>query len=292
VLEGQGVRAEHTVPLSTADFYTNDGEQKRRISAFLSGRTHLYRSSIAWADADVAARRDVREGDQVVFPAHITGTDAVAYGPIAASPIGQIATSAPDDGADVDLAVPVVRDASGIGAYEFSGLRRGTRVWRSTRSYRIVPADTALADGERIALEFDSADVAPLQLYTTGVAAAEGWNVQDGVLKTGSGATYLDGTTAEASLFLDLTKRTAASLGFTADIQTEEGYDFFSVEVFDRDAGTQQTLLAPVSGALGSQAYSYDLAAFAGKHVEVRFTFRSDQGVVDRGVALDHLVVE
>jgi bacillopeptidase F (M6 metalloprotease family) len=44
-----------------------------------------------------------------------------------------------------------------------------------------------------------------------------------------------------------------------------------------------------VSGDAAETRYSFDLSAYAGKKVEIRFTFSSDAGVNASGVAVDNL---
>lgn len=291
LLEGRGVVADKTLPLTTADFYTNDGPQMHAITRYLSRETGHLKGSVAWRRDAPGGRLDVRAGEPLVFPAHVAATDTVTFGPIAGAPVGRLRVDAPDEGADVDLVVPLLSADGDLGAFEFVGLRGTKRVWRTTSRYRRVPPNTVLGAGAGIALDFAVDGPTPLKTYTAGADAAQGWTVQAGSLKAGLGEAYADGMTAEASLFLDLTGRAGPlTLSFTAAVQSEEGYDFFSAAVV---AGAESLqLLAPLSGKVEAKRYTYDLSAYAGRVAELRFTFQSDGSVNDRGVTLDDLVLE
>ncbi len=73
-------------------------------------------------------------------------------------------------------------------------------------------------------------------------------------------------------------------------LETEEGYDFFSVQVIAD--GKVEQLLGPLSGDVAVAVYEADLSAYAGKKVEIRFTFESDAGVTAPGVAVDDVKIQ
>jgi hypothetical protein len=175
-----------------------------------------------------------------------------------------------------------------LSSVNFVGLINSTsgtseRVWRKVVSLRRIPSVSATLP---VQLNLASGSLAPFALYKT---AASEWNAVNGVMRVGPGPTYTEDTHSEAALFLDLTTSAAQTLSFTGELQSEKDYDFFSVSVFAE--GKETVLIAPVSGTVAPSDYSFDLSAFAGKKIEIRFTFDSDAGVNGVGPLISKLSV-
>ena len=110
---------------------------------------------------------------------------------------------------------------------------------------------------------------------------------------------------------LDLTQAIDALLMFDFDIHSEYTWDGLNLAystdgIFTRDnlltpmsAGQYQILQGRANTLLGSHGMSgvaagramFDLNAFAGQVVDIRFQFASDRGVIGQGVAIDNLSV-
>jgi hypothetical protein len=128
-----------------------------------------------------------------------------------------------------------------------------------------------------------------LAIYTQGVPVADGWNVRNGKLTTTQGTSYVNDTTSDAVLFLDLTGRTAATLSLQATVDTEQDYDYFSVYAV---VGGVRKPLAQLTGPLGAQNLSFDLAPYLGGPVQLDFEFTSDEAVSYSGVFIDRISVQ
>jgi hypothetical protein len=77
----------------------------------------------------------------------------------------------------------------------------------------------------------------------------------------------------------------------TANLEgaTEKGYDFFRMVIID--AGQETEVFASTSGPIPAIAHNIDLAPFAGKSIEIRMEFNSDEAEGDVGPALDQFII-
>lgn len=90
---------------------------------------------------------------------------------------------------------------------------------------------------------------------------------------------------------VDLTGKSSASLGAWLWNDTEEGYDWLFVEA-SGDGGATWTVLEQISGRSREWVQkSWDLSAFAGKSVQVRFRNTNDGGLNYAGSFLDDISV-
>lgn len=289
LLEETGVAADKLAVPALADFFTASEHQFRLISADLNQKSRLQKS---WVKTDLPFRVDLVTGQPVEFAMRASATEAVEL-KAGGQTLGYQVLHAPAsaEGTPVQVKIPGSPAAGTLASAEIIGYLQGERVWRAVQNYRVVPAATAFAEGARLQLDFESAELNPLTIFTFGDDKSKGWTIVGGKLKTGSGERYADNVTTEASLFLDLTGRTTpATLSFDLAGQTEVGYDFFAVSAVA--GGVLKNLLEPVSGPIPAQRASYDLTPYLGKVVELRIGFASDAGVVDQGVTIDNLVVE
>ncbi|MEV4498782.1 immune inhibitor A domain-containing protein [Micromonospora arborensis] len=98
---------------------------------------------------------------------------------------------------------------------------------------------------------------------------------------------------------LDLTGASSASINAKAWYDTEEDYDFFYAEVSTDNGATWASLDSPLidageTGLDGSSGgkwvdLNYDLAAYAGKVIQFRYRYQSDNGTNLTGVFLDNI---
>jgi hypothetical protein len=283
LIEDQGVSADKIAALSLSDFYSQDSQEIRTITSDLNKVSAAYASS---ARLDSEERVDLLAGQPLAFGADLAKTTAIEF--LAGGQSLGLQRVDAAGATHVAMTVPGLQAGAlgNIGSVELLGYLQGTRVWRKQVSYRVIPGPLVLQASDDLKVDFASS-AGPLALFTTGGPASDGWVVRDGKLRTGSGGNYKDNLGMEASLFVDLSAKTAAKLDFDAEVHSEKDYDFFSVVVFVDGKSTE--LLKPLSGDIAETHYSYDLAAFAGKKVEIRFSFASDAGVNASGITVDNL---
>jgi C-terminal processing protease CtpA/Prc len=285
LLEDYGVAADEVVPRALVDLFSADAAQFRVLSAWLARESKGRVSSAALARD---GRQDYLVGTPLRLEASVMGTEAVELRQAGVS-LGLQAMAAQTAPTALVLDAPISPAVGSIGSVDLLGYLRGARVWKKVVHYRIVPVPLKLAEGQAIRPEL-AAGAEPLTVFNDGNDAADGWTAAGGELRIGKGEKYANDVRTEASLFLDLSDRAAARLSFTARVNTEADYDFFSVSAWAD--GVEEPLLKPVSGDLAEQAYAYDLSKYAGRKVELRFLFTSDSGVVAPGVSVRSLTVE
>ncbi len=88
---------------------------------------------------------------------------------------------------------------------------------------------------------------------------------------------------------LDLTGKTSASLSAWLDYDIEEGYDYLYVEVSEN--GTDWTTVDTIDGKSSWTQKTWDLSAYAGKQVQVRFRYATDGGLHYAGPFIDDLAI-
>jgi hypothetical protein len=142
-------------------------------------------------------------------------------------------------------------------------------------------------------------------------STSAGWGLHNGTVGNSGG--YGDLQYDWYDLSLDLSNVADALLAFDYDIQIEGYHDRFNVIASTGALNPPNGALTPLSGisyynGLGDTAYTthigtlafsgtgagravYDLAAFSGQLVNLRFQFETDYSVVGRGVNLDNLTV-
>ncbi|MQA78682.1 MAG: M6 family metalloprotease domain-containing protein [Streptosporangiales bacterium] len=93
---------------------------------------------------------------------------------------------------------------------------------------------------------------------------------------------------------VDLTGATGATLSAKAWYDTEEGYDFGYVEASTDGGASWEKVGDPIDGSSDEKwtDLSYDLSAYAGKEVEVRFRYASDANTHGAGIFLDDFAVK
>jgi hypothetical protein len=119
------------------------------------------------------------------------------------------------------------------------------------------------------------------------------WTVEDGDLVSGSGDNLdraivrtVDVPAADPTITLDL------------DLDSEEGYDYFYVQVYDPATGTWANLPTegadPTTGGLSGQVSGeqvFDASAYAGQSVDIALRYVTDGGVSNPGVVVHSVSV-
>jgi immune inhibitor A len=100
-----------------------------------------------------------------------------------------------------------------------------------------------------------------------------------------------DSLTATLTRTVDLTGKTSASMSAWAWYGAEKDYDYWYVEA-SKDGGSTWSELAKYTGDVKSwNQLTWDLSAYAGAPVQVRFRYASDGGVNHEGLFLDDFAV-
>jgi|GEM_PF-2418865 len=281
LIENMGILADEVIPATANDLVSEDYEQLATISERLMEAAAERRSSVAFETSSA----DVAMNTALTIKARWAHTNAIEFRLNGVS-LGTI--EVPEDSATMTtLTLPFVTPAmASSGRIEALGLFDGELVWRKFYSYRTVPASIVLAPNGRLFSDFSSEAPELFTLYSEG---AGGWQVRDGALRIGAGPQYENGVVTDASLFVTLPEN--SQMTFTANIEgaTEKDYDYFKIVVIEN--GTETELLKSTSGKIPSLAYTYDLSAFAGKAIELRLNFESDEAETDVGPIVDQFVI-
>lgn len=286
LIEDVGVIADTLATPNISDLYNNSEDQFKVITRRLNLDSPKFTS---WVKLGENNRSDFGPNQLPKIFAQWEQTTSVEFKDIGKS-IGKFAIES-DNIAGRELFAPEILRTSEykIKTIEMSGFDSGKRVWRKILNYRIVPLSFTLPANQNLEVDLSKALPAYWALYTTKGPKSEGWTLQNEALKIGNGSQYANNVHAEASVFIVLPTQ-ALGLNFDAEIMTEENYDFFKVIVVSE--GNETVLLNSISGNHPMQQYSFDLSAFAGKKVEVRFVFDSDEGGVDKGVAIQNISIK
>jgi immune inhibitor A len=88
---------------------------------------------------------------------------------------------------------------------------------------------------------------------------------------------------------VDLTGKSSASLSAWLEHEIEEDYDYLYVEVSEN--GTDWTIIDQIDGESAWAEKTWDLGAYAGKKVDVRFRYATDGGLHYKGAFIDDITV-
>jgi C-terminal processing protease CtpA/Prc len=282
LLEDRGVISDVIVPATLSDLYTDSGDQFKIISKALAEKAKDYTASVKMADT----RIDVLNSEKPKIFVQWENTEKIEfrYNRVAVETI-EIENSN-STGRALDL--PKMDEGQyTIKKYELIGLNKNERVWRKFYSYRTVPLASDLEESLVITLENDEAK--PFAIYNDGNEAKNGWVVSDKTLRIGNGVEYADSVKAEATLFLNLSADKEFVLNFEALQSSEKDFDFFKVKIIVD--GKEVDLIKGLSGEEPMKAYSFDLAAYKGKKIEIRFIFESDIGVEGKGPIVKNIAL-
>ena len=289
VLENEGVIADHLILPTLEDLTSENLASLNLIASNLSAKyeaSPLKNTSIELASK---GRIDFHETSSLVVAVNVSGTDSVTVSSHGKSLFSQaLANSASAVPVLIALPAEIANNLDALGSLELlgyqinaSGLK--TRAWRKIVNIRRIPAGFSPLPGT---LSFTNGIPAPLQIYSSG---GPGWQIQNGMLRVGPGLNYQNNVSTEADLFLDFAQATAAHLKFTAELHSEQDYDFFKVVIVVD--GVETPLLPWTSGELAQKDYDYDLSAYAGKRAEIRFVFESDSEVSSTGPFISKLSI-
>jgi hypothetical protein len=172
------------------------------------------------------------------------------------------------------FALPVQTNEISNGILEIYGTNNQVPVWRKIIRYRVVPEYSSVTSDDL---------TNKLSIYNVISDRINGWQRNGEELIIGDGKQYQNSMETEASLFVSVSQ-TSSTLLYTVKVESEVNYDFFKVFVIA--SGEKPVLIHKLSGHLPETTYRYDLSAFAGKNIELRYSFKTDEGTRDVGVTL------
>jgi C-terminal processing protease CtpA/Prc len=290
-LEDRGAVADMTIKPVLQDIISADSVLVPAITKILSDQYAMSPSANTQITLDSSARVDYLNGASLSIPAKVSGTSFVQFA-ANGSALDQLSVNAESASVlstNLTVQASALATLSDLSTVELTGMLNQTdgtsaSVWRKVLTVRRIPSTTAALP---VQLNFATASLSPFALYKS---TNGGWSVVNNTMRIGAGPNYPDDSHSEAALFLNVPAGSTAALKFTAELHSEKSYDFFKVSVFVN--GVETALLTPISGDVAQQDYSYSLAAYAGKKIEIRFTFESDSGVNGPGPLISKLSVQ
>lgn len=284
LLEDVGVVADRLATPSIGDLYNFSENQFKILAGHINRAANNFPS---WVGLSNDGNLEIALGENPGIFAKWAHTDSIEYK--VNGKIIEVISVEEDNSTGRKLPAPesILTTDFKKGSYEMIGLYDGKRVWRKIVNFRVVPKNTTAISSE--GLTFDLTEGLPsfLHIYNDNNAAENGWVVENGTLKIGKKELYADDTHTIASAFFVLPEENL-KLNFEASIATEKDYDFIKVVVVSEG---KETALFGTSGEVPMRAYRFDLGSFAGKKIEVRFIFDSDEGIVSQGVTLQNISI-
>lgn len=274
LIENQGVRVDQLSPMSRTDIFNATNDQLMVLQKYLAQVSPQYTSKIFFASED---RYDLTMNQSPLIHATWEDTSTFKFKQNGK----EIETREVDLNSSSSFALPI--DASRIsdGRIEILGSKEEALVWRKIVNYRVIPDYKVITQSSNILNDF--------AFFSVISTKENGWHKNGDELILGNGVNYQSLIESEASVFVTL-PQSPASLNFTATIDTEKDYDFLRVVAIAD--GQKIELISPLSGNLPESKYQMDLSALAGKNVEIRFSFKSDEETKDKGVTLKDLQIE
>ena len=168
--------------------------------------------------------------------------------------------------------------------FELLGKENEKLVWRKVLNVRTVPETTVVSSA--LSVDFENG-TAPFLIYNENTAPENGWRIEDGRLRVGTGSAYVPNVKSTLSLFAKLEK--VSSIQFDAVIDSEADYDGILINVVVD--GIRENL-SFMSGKHSQSTYMLDLSKYQGKNVEIQFEFKSDGNTEGSLVAIDNILLK
>lgn len=278
VIEDVGVRADMVVEATVGDLDTSE-YQLRTITKRLASETSKFTS---WARIKNQSN-DIRIGKPASLFMKWENTSEIDV-LIDGIPKGSlnIDSSAPE-GKEIQIPFVDTNEPMSV-QIELLGKQSGSRVWRKIVNFRTVPETTII--NSRLTTDFESG-IEPYLIYNEGTNAQDGWRMENGKLRVGTGPSYVANVTSKLSLMARLDN--VSTLQFNAQVDTEENYDAVLVNIF---VGGVRENLSYISGKVSETLYEVDLSKYKGKEVELEFEFESDGNTEGGLVTLDNIILK
>ena len=274
LIEDQGVRADQFSPMSRSDIFNATNDQMLVLQKYLAQVSPQYTSKIVFESQD---RHDLRINQAPLIAATWQDTTSFKF-----KENGKLIETR-----DVDLnssslfLLPVDSSKISDGRIEILGSKQDALVWRKIVNYRVIPDFKAITESSNLINDF--------AFFSVISTKENGWHKQGDALIIGNGVNYQSLTESEASVFITL-PLSPLFLNFTATVDLEKDFDLLRIVAISE--GEKIELHSPLTGNLPESKYRIDLSALAGKNVEIRFSFKSDEETKDKGIALRNLQIE
>lgn len=273
LVENAGITSDRLAKPTMADLFNADADQLRIIGKFINQQSPNYSS---WANLPSDDRQDIVQGEKTNLLIKWADTSSITFKDNGRHVEATDVERNKPDGQP--FALPVDNQSIKSGRLEILGSKDNNPAWRKIYNYRVVPVSLPVAAPMAITAN-------QFALYTTNVAPDLGWNVTRSGLQLGNGIYYQDQLHAEASLFVTLSN--ASVLSFNAEIQTELDCDILQVLVISEGKAT--LISDKLSGSIPNKNYKFDLSAFAGKKIELRFVFNTDGYIAGPGITISDI---
>lgn len=281
-IEDRGILSDIIAEATLSDLYTNSGDQFKLIGKVLNERADNFRSWVKSPDTT----QDVLAGAEVEVFLKWNETDKIEI--YSGSVLVDTLTVEETNLAGRSLKLPKVPDngyASKEIDYQLKGFFKGKKVWRKMFISRTIPLPTPI-DGDFV---IDLTSGTSMEFFHLLNHSDNGWQITENTLKVGKEDEYANSVKSHASLFAKLTDAKEFNLTFDAEVKTEKDFDYFRVKLFVE--GKEINLIQGLSGEVPLKDYSFDLSAYKGKSVEIRFVFESDGGLTDVGPVVKNIKI-
>lgn len=274
LIENAGVRVDRVSPMGRRDIFNATNDQLLVLQEYLSSITTAYTSSIFFESEE---RHDFVKNHEPLIWATWTDTTTFEF---------------KKDGKTIDkrevnlnassvFSLPVNVELISDGRVEIYGSKNEIPVWRKIVRYRVIPEYTPVIEDENL--------IERLSVYSVSSSKENGWQKKGQEFLIGNGKGYQNLVETEASLFVSIPQKNS-KLSYIAKVESEVDFDFFNVYVIE--SGKKPTLIQSLSGHRAETNYSIDLSSFAGKNIEIRFVFKTDEGTKDKGVTLKGIRID
>jgi hypothetical protein len=280
LIEDAGIKADRLAPTQVEDLLTDSEAQFEQITRELKAYTPPL-SNVTVANANL----DLIQGETPEINLKWQGTDEIIF----LENDVEISRQHVDLDSDFRSLEITGIDSSVLRKNELVlvGMLQGERVWKAVTSFRTTPRSLILQDGERLFTDFSEAAPQPFAIYSN-LKANDGWMKRDAKLQVGTGPQYTANLATEAALFVTLPQQPMTLTVHLAGT-TEDKFDWLkTVVVVD---GVEKEVLEPLSGNISAMPYTIDLAAYAGKSVEISFQFTSDAMVEAAGPRIEQVML-
>lgn len=274
LIENQGVEVDRTSPMSRSDIFNATNDQLLVLQKYLAQITHQYTSKIVLDSED---RYDLKINQSPLIHATWEDTSTFEFKENGKT----IDKREVDLNSSANFPLPVDTSKISNGRLEILGSKEESREWRKIVNYRVIPDYKAITETKDIIDDFS--------LYSVINTKENGWQRKGDELVIGNGTNYQNLTESEASVFVTVPEK-LSSLNFTLTLDTEKDFDFLRIIAISD--GEKIDMIPPMSGNLPESQYSINLSPLAGKNVEIRIVFKSDEGTNSKGITLKGLRVE
>lgn len=285
LLEDEGVKADHILETSVEDVVTNGLSQFAKISQSLASKKGDY---LAWADFNSKNSLETTN-DQLDLLIDFKATEKIQVFHKKIQ-VAEVNVDYSLEAQTVSIGLPMKILDKNFGDIEIKGTNKNSFVWRKVTTIRKISAPIKIAQNEEFILKFDN-NPSPINVYNIQDDENLGWRIDGQTLRIGTFSGYADKVNSTASIFVDLSDKKNAVLSFNMEYYTEPSFDFVEVAVVGKSKKLA-IIPAKTSGVQTNKNFVADLSQFNGQKIELRFSFQSDEGGIDKGVWVSNLKIK